>query len=149
MSFTTPQLDCATAVAALLDGEEIAGFTIRARADEQDPVYSKEDIKAELKVAVLVADDYELEAIDRAAATETCPIFVGVYFGCERDDEDMKRRLLALLRGIAVRLRFEEVEGFGLPIEPVRPVYSRDEIRRAAFSGIVEATYRVVTEAAA
>lgn len=145
--YTTPQLDCAAALAAMLDGREIAGFTVRARATDQNPEYERKDL-GELRVDCVVPGGFRLTTLDRGTATEEVIVNIGVQFACERDDEAMKARLRHLCRRIAVLVKLTPLDGFGLPVDDVE-VEEVDEMMRdnAQFFGIVAAPYRAYAEA--
>lgn len=146
-AYTTPQLDCASALAAMLDGREIAGFTVRARATDQNPTYEKRDL-AELRVDCVIPGGFRLSTLDRGTATEEVIVNVGVQFACERDDEEMKARLRHLCRRIAVLVKLTPLDGFGLPVDDVE-VEEIDEMLRenASFFGVIAAPYRAYAEA--
>ena len=142
MSYTTPQLDAAAAVAEMLTGREIAGFTIAASADELLPTgeMNAGDFR-ELRVECVPAEEYELESQDRDAADEQCPVNIGVRLACGKENQSLYRQLLALLRGIAKAVKHVSLEGFGLPRETITVRDSTAHLEQGLFYGVVIANY--------
>jgi hypothetical protein len=149
VSYTTPQLDAAEAVAALLTGQELGGFNVVASAEEQLPKY--ENPPAELKVDCVAASPFTLTIIDRGAGVEEeCNVNIGVQLACDPGDRELLSRLKALTRGIARRLAFVAPEGFGKPREPIE-IEELPEILEGEgrFLAVVSVTYTAFTEAGA
>ena len=147
MSFTTPQLDCATAVAELLDGREIAGFTLRARAIDQDPTYEKKDL-TELKIDCVAATPFDSIRVDRQTVSEGCPVNVGVQYACEKDDEPMKARLKFVCLQIKRILEGNRLATFGYPREDVEIEEDPIKRMRGHWMAVVSALYRIEVEVA-
>lgn len=149
MSYTTPQLDAAEAVAALLTGQEIAGFTIVATAEDLLPKHDQPqgDLN-ELRVNCVPGPESRFSRVDRNAAEEDCPVNVGIQMACGAESGELYRRLLMVLRGIAKLLTFTPITGFGYPRDDVEFVDFPSAVEvDGRFFGIVGVLYRPVTEA--
>lgn len=150
MSYTTPQLDAAAAVAEMLTGREIAGFTLDAKADNLLPTYdqSKGDLD-ELHVDCIPDPTFRFVRENRSMVLEDCPVNIGVQINCGPEDQLLYRQLLALLRGIAKVVALEAPTGFRPPLEDVEVIDRPDAVDAdGRFFGVIGAVYRVETEAA-
>jgi hypothetical protein len=151
VSYTTPQLDAAAAVAAALTGETIAGFEITAKADQLIPKYDQSLNELQtLRVDCVPGPEVRFAYENRQMAREDCPVNVGIQLECDADDTDTYRQLLALTRGIAKLLTFTALDDFGLPQEDVEFVDFPSAVEvEGRFFGIVGLMYRASTEAGA
>jgi hypothetical protein len=148
VSYTTPQLDAAEAVAALLTGRTIGGFNIVASADELLPKYELAENELDtLRVDCVPGPEWEIDLHNRGMGLEDCPVNVGVQCQCGAGDNDQYRRLLAVLRGIMKTLRFNPLEDFGYPVESITVVDFPSAVEQdGRFFGIVGVLYRAETE---
>jgi hypothetical protein len=147
VSYTTPQLDAAAAVATLLTGRTIAGLVVSASASDLLPKYDLSDLSS-LKVDSVPGPDGRFTRESRGMALEDCPVNIGIQKLCGPEDGDTYRQLLALLRGIAKVIAFEPAGDFGLPREDVEFADNADAVdEHGRFYGVVGAMYRVQTEA--
>jgi hypothetical protein len=150
VSYTTPQLDAAEAVAELLNGRTIAGFNVVASAEELIPKHEQgENDLNTLRVNCVPGPEYEISVEARGMGLEDCPVNIGVQLALEATDNDLYRQLLAVLREIAVLLRFEPLEDFGLPVEQISVVEFPSAVEvDGRFFGIVGVRYWAKTEPA-
>jgi hypothetical protein len=144
VSYTTPQLDAAEAVAALLTGRTIAGFNIVAEL-KFVPKYETADLR-ELRVDCIPATPFARRRIDRGAVEQECPVNVGVQLLCEPEDHELLYRLRALCEGIADAVEGSRLDVFGLPTDEIEVEESPERLEGGEYRAVVPVMYRVVTE---
>jgi hypothetical protein len=111
-TYTTPQLDAAEAVATLLTGRTIAGFTVVARSHVILPKYRLEDL-GDIRIDCSVDETHDMlrGTLLGNLFEEECPVLVSVQAQCDAGDGQYHRRLKSLVRGIAAVLALNATIG--------------------------------------
>lgn len=146
MIYTTPQLDAAAAVAEMLTGRTIAGFTLDARSDELLPTYelSNGDLR-DLHIDCVPDAEYTVTPIDRGTLEQECPVNIGIQTQCGKDDQSLYRQLISLLNGIVAVVMSVAPDGFNRPRDQATASDSARALEQGVFYGVVVVTYHVRT----